>query len=147
MVGGIVVFAVVGNGEDVSGKVVFVPAVVVGGVTVVFLVVGGGEEVSCGVFGGITVVFFVVGGGEDVSCGVVGGGVVVGGTVVTVVELAVLDETERIITLNAPIETKVVCFSRLLKCLRSLYGKQCGPRSDCSYRSSLFWVHAVRFDT
>ena len=29
--------------------------------------------------------------------------------------------------------------SRLLKCLRSLYGKQCGPRSDCSYRSSLFW--------
>ena len=26
--------------------------------------------------------------------------------------------------------TKVVCFSRLLKCLRSLYGKQCGPRSD-----------------
>ena len=32
-------------------------------------------------------------------------------------------------TLNA---TKVVCFSRLLKCL-SLYGKQCCPRSDCSY--------------
>ena len=29
--------------------------------------------------------------------------------------------------------------SRLLKCLRSLYGKQCGPRSDCSYSSSLFW--------
>ena len=25
---------------------------------------------------------------------------------------------------------KVVSFSRLLKCLRSLYGKQCGPRSD-----------------
>ena len=41
--------------------------------------------------------------------------------------------------------TKVVCFSRLLKCLRSLYGKQCGPRSDCSYRSSLFWVDAVCF--
>ena len=37
-------------------------------------------------------------------------------------------------TLNAPIATKIVCFSRLLKCLRSLYGKQCGPRSDCSYR-------------
>ena len=37
------------------------------------------------------------------------------------------------ITLNAPIETKVICFSRLLKCLRSLYGKQCGPRSDCFY--------------
>ena len=34
--------------------------------------------------------------------------------------------------LNKPIATKVVCFSRLLKCLRSLYGKQCGPRSDCS---------------
>ena len=46
-----------------------------------------------------------------------------------------------------PIATKVVCFSRLLKCLRSLYGKQCGPRSDCSYRSSLFWVHAVCFYT
>ena len=50
-------------------------------------------------------------------------------------------------TLNAPIATNVVCFSRLLKCLRSLYGKQCGPRSDCSYRSSLFWVHAVCFFT
>ena len=37
------------------------------------------------------------------------------------------------LTLNAPIATKVVCFSHLLKCLRSLYGKQCGPRSDCSY--------------
>ena len=48
---------------------------------------------------------------------------------------------------NAPIITKVVCFSRLLKCLRSLYGKQCGPRSDCSYRSSLFWVHGVCFYT
>ena len=34
---------------------------------------------------------------------------------------------------------KVVCFSCLL------YGKQCGPRSDCSYRSSLFLVHAVCF--
>ena len=28
----------------------------------------------------------------------------------------------RLLTLNAPIATKVVCFSRLLKCLRSLYG-------------------------
>ena len=35
------------------------------------------------------------------------------------------------LTLNAPIATKVVCFSRLLKCL-SLYGKQCGPRSEQS---------------
>ena len=51
------------------------------------------------------------------------------------------------LTLKAPSATKVVCFSRLLKCLRSLYGKQCGPRSDCSYRSSLFWVHAVCFYT
>ena len=39
--------------------------------------------------------------------------------------------TSLILTLNAPIATKVLCFSRLLKCLRSLYGKQCGPR---------FWV-------
>ena len=51
------------------------------------------------------------------------------------------------LTLNAPIATKVVCFSRLLKCLRSLYGKQCGPRSDCSYRSSLIWVLTVCFYT
>ena len=40
--------------------------------------------------------------------------------------------TGKILTLKAPITTKVVCFPRLLKCLRSLYGKQCGPRSDCS---------------
>ena len=47
--------------------------------------------------------------------------------------------TQQPLTLNAPIATKAVCFSRLLKCLRSLYGKQCGPRSDCSYsRSTLF---------
>ena len=26
---------------------------------------------------------------------------------------------------------------------QSLYDKQCGPRSDCSYRSSLIWVHPV----
>ena len=51
------------------------------------------------------------------------------------------------LALNPPIATKVVCFSRLLKCVRSLYGKQCGPRSDCSYRSSLFWVHTVCFYT
>ena len=53
----------------------------------------------------------------------------------------------QILTLIVPIATKVVCFSCLLKCLRSLYGKQCGLRSDCSYRSSLFWVHAVCFYT
>ena len=54
---------------------------------------------------------------------------------------------KRRLILNAPIATKVVCFSRLLKCLRSLYGKQYGPRSDCSYRSSLFWVHTICFYT
>ena len=51
------------------------------------------------------------------------------------------------LTLKAPIATNVVCFSRLLKYLRSLYNKQCRPRSDCSYRSSLVWIHAVCFDT
>ena len=49
------------------------------------------------------------------------------------------------LTLNAPITTKVVCLYRLLKCFWSLYAKQYGPRSDCSYRSSLFWVQAVCF--
>ena len=34
------------------------------------------------------------------------------------------------LTLNPLIATKVVCFSCLLKCLRSLYGKQCGPSVD-----------------
>ena len=47
------------------------------------------------------------------------------------------DNLSSILTLKAPIPTKVVCFSSLLKCLRSLYDKQCGPRSNCSYRSSL----------
>ena len=31
------------------------------------------------------------------------------------------------LTLETPIATKVVCFSRLLKCLRSLYGKRVDP--------------------
>ena len=31
------------------------------------------------------------------------------------------------LTLNAPIATKVVCFFRLLKCLRSLYDKSVDP--------------------
>ena len=31
------------------------------------------------------------------------------------------------LTFNAPIATKVVCFAHLLKSLRRLYGKQCGP--------------------
>ena len=46
------------------------------------------------------------------------------------------------LTLNAPIATKAVCFSRLLIFLRSLYDKQCGPS-----RSSLFGLHAVCFYT
>ena len=36
--------------------------------------------------------------------------------------------------------TKVVCFSHLLKCFRSLYGKQCGPRSDCSCSGSTLFA-------
>ena len=52
-----------------------------------------------------------------------------------------------ILTLNAPNAPKVVCLSHLLKFLRSLLWQKCGPRSDCSYRSSLFWVHAVSFYT
>ena len=71
---------------------------------------------------------------------------------VETVQLSVCSWTQRgsyigQLNLNAPIASKVVCFSHLLKCLRSLYGKQCGPRSDCFYRSSLFWVHAVCFYT
>ena len=58
---------------------------------------------------------------------------------------SVLIRVQTVFTLNVPIATKIVCFSRMLKCLRSLYCKQCGPRSDCSNRSSLFWVHAVCF--
>ena len=51
------------------------------------------------------------------------------------------------LTLNAPIATKVVCFSRLLNYLRSLYGKQCGTRSDCSYRFSRFTLFATILNT
>ena len=40
-----------------------------------------------------------------------------------------------ILTLNVPIAT-----SCLLKCLRNLYGKQCGPRSDCSYHWHLLFM-------
>ena len=42
----------------------------------------------------------------------------------------------QLLTLNAPIVTKVVCFSRLLKCL-SLYGKQRGPRSGSTLFASI----------
>ena len=44
-------------------------------------------------------------------------------------ELSSLSSTEPAFTVNAPIATKFVCFSRLLKCLRSFYGKRCGPKS------------------
>ena len=61
--------------------------------------------------------------------------------------LCVFPANQIALTLYSPSTTKVVSFSRLLKCLRSLYGKQCGPRSDCSYRSCLFLVHTVCFYT
>ena len=44
------------------------------------------------------------------------------------------------LTLNAPIPTKVVCISRLLKCLRSLYGKQCGPRIGAVCSGSMLFA-------
>ena len=43
--------------------------------------------------------------------------------------------------LIAPTTTKFVCFCRLLKSLESFYGKQCRPRSGCSYKSSLSLIH------
>ena len=64
----------------------------------------------------------------------------------SIISPVINDKQLYLLTLNAPITT-IVVFSCLLKCLRSLYGKQCGPRSDCSYRSSLFLVHAVCFNT
>ena len=51
-----------------------------------------------------------------------------------------IDQTRRNVKMDmsvrwtvVPIATKVVCYYRLLKCLRSLYDKQCRPRLDCSY--------------
>ena len=46
-------------------------------------------------------------------------------------------ETKALFTLKAPIASEVVCFSRQLKCLRSLYDRQC----------RLIWVHPVCFYT
>ena len=52
-------------------------------------------------------------------------------------------------TPRKPASENVVCLCCLLNILAnfsnlSLHrGKQCGPRSDCSYRSSLIWVHTV----
>ena len=43
----------------------------------------------------------------------------------------------------------VVCWSRLLQIIAYHYwrikyrSKQCGPRTDCSYRSSLIWLHTI----
>ena len=45
--------------------------------------------------------------------------------------------TGKELTLKGPITQKFVWFSCMLKCFRSLYDKQSGPRSDCSYRSSI----------
>ena len=42
------------------------------------------------------------------------------------------------LTLKLPITTTAVCF---VICCH--FCKQCGPRSDCSSRSSLIWVHTV----
>ena len=53
-------------------------------------------------------------------------------------------------TLFAPLLNSSVMlgnYLQCLQCLRSLYGKQCGPKSDCSYRRSLFWVHVVCVST
>ena len=38
------------------------------------------------------------------------------------------------------------CLLNILAIFSNLFlhtGKQCGPRSDCSFRSSLIWVHTV----
>ena len=57
-----------------------------------------------------------------------------------------------LLTLKASRKTayeNVVCLCRLLNIFADFSnlflrtGKQCGPRSDCSYRSSLIWVHTV----
>ena len=46
------------------------------------------------------------------------------------------------LTLKAPITTIVVCLSSA-SYFKSHFCKQCGPRSDCCFRSSLIWVHTV----
>ena len=45
------------------------------------------------------------------------------------------------LTLNAPIATKVVCFSRLLKCLRCLYGKSADPDQTAPFSRRHFQMH------
>ena len=52
-------------------------------------------------------------------------------------------------TPRKPASENVVCLCRLLNILANFSnlflhaGKQCGPWSDCSYRSSLIWFHTV----
>ena len=44
------------------------------------------------------------------------------------------------LTLKAPIATKVVCLSRLFKCLRSIYGRKCGPRPGAVFSESTLFA-------
>ena len=48
------------------------------------------------------------------------------------------------LSLNTPISTKVVSFSRLLKCLRSLYGKPCGPISESVLGPRCLLLYLIR---
>ena len=50
-----------------------------------------------------------------------------------------------ILTLNAPVATKVVCFSRLLKFLRSLYGKQWTQIRGAVCSGSTLFASILRF--
>ena len=55
--------------------------------------------------------------------------------------------TTHLLTLKAPLKmsAEVIC-CKLLPNITSKFKytcKKCGPRTDCSYRSSLIWVHTV----
>ena len=63
-----------------------------------------------------------------------------------------VERTKRALTLKVPrkhASENAVCLCRLMNTLANFSnlflhtGRQCGPRSDCSYRSSLIWVHTV----
>ena len=54
-------------------------------------------------------------------------------------------EVAPILTLNAPVATKVVCFSRLLKFLRSLYGKQWTQIRGAVCSGSTLFASILRF--
>ena len=47
------------------------------------------------------------------------------------------------LTLKLPITTIVVCCLSSACDFKNHFCKQCGPKSDCSSRSSLIWVHIV----